>query len=80
MQGVVLAGSGNATLHTGIEAAASELMRQGVPVWRTSRCLEGSAVAGAESTVPLAMCEGQVLRPMQARTEMVLQVLAGVRP
>ena len=55
-------------------------MQQGVPVWRTSRCLEGSAVAGAESVVPLAMCGGQVLRPMQARTEMVLQVLAGVRP
>lgn len=80
VQGVVLAGSGNATLHTGIEAAASTLMQQGVPVWRTSRCLEGSAVAGAESVVPLAMCGGQVLRPMQARTEMVLQVLAGVRP
>ena len=80
VQGVVLAGSGNATLHEQLEQAASALMQQGVPVWRSSRCLEGRAVPGAESPVPLAVCRGQVLRPVQARTEMVLQLLAGVLP
>lgn len=80
VQGVVLAGSGNATLHERVEQAAASLMQHGIPVWRSSRCLEGSAVPGAESVVPLAISCGQVLRPVQARTEMVLQWLAGVLP
>lgn len=77
VHGIVLAGTGNASLHAELEKAAQVALDDGLPVWRTTRCHAGSAVAGGDSCVPLAMCRGEVLRPMQARTEMLLRLLAG---
>ena len=54
VQGLVVAGTGNATLHEDLLGALLQARSQGVAVWITTRCLEGQAVgqgalpAGAE--------------------------------
>ena len=41
VQGLVLACTGNGTLHQALLAGAQQARRQGVPVWRSSRCALG---------------------------------------
>jgi L-asparaginase len=73
-QGIVIAGTGNGTVHHGLLAAARRAQQRGVPVWRSSRCLLGGVVgADAEGSLPSA----GPLTPMQARVELMLRLAAG---
>ena len=44
VQGLVVAGTGNGTIHQAMEQALLQARAQGVSVWHTTRCLEGQLV------------------------------------
>ena len=69
-RGIVIAGTGNGTVHAHVLAAARRAVAQGVVVWRTSRCLLGGVVPGADDALPSA----GPLTPMQARVALMLQL------
>ena len=71
LDGLVLAGTGNGTLSTALEAAALRAQAAGVRVLRASRCAWG-AVLGDEHALPGA----GTLSAVQARVELLLQCLA----
>lgn len=85
-QGVVIAGTGNGSVHHSLEAAAQRALAAGVRVLRSSRCLLGGVVGGVvgassaqgpedlSGAVPLP--SGGQLTPFQARIELMLE-LAG---
>jgi L-asparaginase len=75
-QGFVVAGTGNGTLHHDLEAALREAMGRGVPVLRCTRCTEGVLLGNDEGKLPSA----GALRPAQARIELMLRLMAEVRP
>ena len=67
-RGVVVAGTGNGTVHRALEAALQRAKAAGVVVWRSSRCADGGVVG--EGTWPSA----GALTPWQARIELMLQL------
>ena len=74
VQGIVLAGTGNGTVHRGLEAALQEAQSQGVTVVRTTRCARGRVLPRADG-------RGQEfpileLSPVKARIELMLQLAA----
>lgn len=69
-RGLVVAGTGHATVHHRLEDAIGRARASGVPVWITSRCLAGD-LAGAQE-VPAS------LTPWQARVELQLRLVAGM--
>ncbi len=71
VQGIVVAGTGNATLHTELQAALVAAQAAGITVWRSTRCVNGRAIAGADSPIPATP-----LPPAKARLELMLQLLA----
>jgi L-asparaginase len=69
VQGLVLAATGNGTLHHSLQAALDDAAAGGLPVWRTTRCVGGALVG--ETAGPAG-----AMSPWQARTELLLQVLS----
>ena len=69
--GIVVAGTGNGTLHHALEAALQRAQAAGVRVLRSTRCAAGPVIGGA-STLPSAAA----LSSVQARVELLLQLLA----
>ena len=69
--GIVAAGTGNGTLHHALEAALQRAQAAGVRVLRSTRCAAGPVIGDA-SSLPSAAA----LTPVQARVEMLLQLLA----
>ncbi len=78
-QGIVIAGTGNGSVHRALLDAARRAVAQGVVVRRASRCLQGGVVDGGESDLPAAgSCT-----PAQARVQLMLELLsagAGAAP
>jgi L-asparaginase len=70
-QGLVVAATGNGTVHRTLEAALVEAEDQGLIVWRSSRCGNGCVLERADDVLPSA---GE-LTPVQARVELILQLL-----
>lgn len=70
-QGVVLAGTGNGSVHTQLMAAARRAQQQGVVVKRASRCLLGGVVGSAADKLPSA----QDATPAQARVLLMLELI-----
>jgi len=68
LEGLVLACTGNGTLHRALEAPVRALKEAGVPVWRTTRCAQGRIVGAADE--PAA-----ALSPWAARVELMLTLL-----
>lgn len=68
LQGLVLACTGNGTLHRALEAPVQALKEAGVPVWRTTRCAQGRIVGAIDE--PAA-----ALSPWAARVELMLTLL-----
>lgn len=68
--GVVVAGTGNGTLHEALEAALRSAEVAGVQVLRCSRCLAGSVIE-----VPGALPAAGALTPQQARVALLLRLL-----
>jgi len=76
VHGIVVACTGNGSVHHDLEVALLEAQAAGVRVIRSSRCLEGAVIASAGQVLPSA----GALTPVQARVEMVLALLgAGPR-
>jgi len=69
--GLVVAGTGNGTVHHLLEAALVRAQQQGVRVLRTSRCAQGRVLPHAADKLPAA--EG--LSPVKARIALLLQLL-----
>ena len=72
-RGIVIAGTGNGSVHRGLKAAAQRALGQGVRVVRASRCWAGGVVGEEPGALPTY----GVLTPVQARIELMLDLLAG---
>jgi L-asparaginase len=75
-QGIVIAGTGNGSVHASLRAAAERAHARGVRVWRSSRCLLGGVVGDAMDGVPGTLPSAGPLTPVQARVELMLDLLA----
>jgi L-asparaginase len=71
LQGVVVAGTGNGSVHAVLEAALRGAAASGVVVWRSTRCAIGAVVGEDPAGLPSA---GD-LTPVQARIELMLELL-----
>ena len=72
VQGLVVAATGNGTLHHALETALQQAQREGVKVVRATRCANGRVipVSGA------MFADSNGLSPVKARIAMVLELLA----
>lgn len=71
VRGLVVAGTGNGTLHRDLEAALVEAQGQGVSVLRSTRCRNGRVLATAGAVLPSA----DDLTPEKARVELMLRLM-----
>ena len=71
-RGIVIAGTGNGSVHHGLKAAAQRAVAIGVRVVRTSRCWDGGVVGDEPDALPSC----GALTPVQARIELMLDLLA----
>lgn len=71
VKGLVVAGTGNGSLHHALEDALVEALRAGVTVWRSTRCLDGPVQMKPGDRLPSA----GTLTPVQARIELMLQLM-----
>ena len=69
VSGLVVAATGNGTVHHSLQLALDEAVTAGVPVWRCTRC-NGGVLVGSDVGPAAAMS------PWQARTELLLTLLA----
>jgi L-asparaginase len=69
LRGIVVAGTGNGTLSTGLQAALMQAHSQGVQVLRASRCAWGGVSATAQDMFPCTE-----LSAVKARVQMVLEI------
>ncbi|VTU30073.1 putative L-asparaginase [Variovorax sp. PBL-H6] len=72
VQGLVLAATGNGTLHEALEAAALRAQAAGIAVLRATRCPQGRIL----STPNALLRDAGALTPVKARIELVLQLMA----
>jgi L-asparaginase len=72
VRGLVVAGTGNGSVHQQLEAALLQAQGAGVQVRRTTRCAAGGVVGDDMSGLPHA----DDLTPVQARIELLLELLA----
>ena len=72
IQGLIVAGPGNGSVHHTLDAALRIAQARGVRVWRCSRCLDGPVFDEPDVPFPSA----GPLTPVQARIEMMLQLMA----
>jgi L-asparaginase len=70
-QGLVLAATGNGSVHAALAPAIDRARAAGVTVWRCTRCAEGVLVGAAAADEPAA-----ALTPWQARVALLLALLA----
>lgn len=72
VQGLVVAATGNGTLHHELEAALLQAQAAGVRVVRATRCLEGRVLPGGGDVI----ADSQGLSPVKARVDLMLQLMA----
>jgi L-asparaginase len=73
-RGIVIAGTGNGSVHHSLEKAAQAARAQGVRVLRSSRCLLGGVVDDPQASADTLPSAGR-LTPVQARIELMLDLL-----
>ncbi|WP_428144376.1 asparaginase [Delftia acidovorans] len=78
VRGIVVAGTGNATVHEGMEAALQRARDKGVWIWRGTRCAEGLPVTSGLGTNP-AEADLVQLPVAKARIAMMLALAAQLR-
>jgi len=71
VDGLVVAGTGNGSIHQRLEADLMEAQRQGVRVWRASRCPQGQVLASPDE----AFRSIQGLSPVKTRIALILELL-----
>jgi L-asparaginase len=69
--GLVLAGTGNGSLHVALQAAAARALNAGVQVRLSTRCASGRLVGSAERSVPVSSAQSAA----QARVALLLELL-----
>ena len=83
-RGIVIAGTGNGSVHQSLLAAAQRAVAQGVVVRRASRCVVGGVVAGVMAGVvegdppgalPSTLPSAGSLTPAQARVQLLLELV-----
>ena len=72
VQGLVVAGTGNGSLHSELEAALLKAQIAGVKVVRASRCAGGRVLPTPADAIP----DSDGLSPVKARVQLILQLLA----
>ncbi len=72
VQGLIVAATGNGTLHHALEPALLEAQAAGVQVWRATRCANGGVLPGEDSPFP----DAGALSPVKARIALQLQLAA----
>ncbi|PRD70587.1 asparaginase [Malikia spinosa] len=72
LQGLVVAGTGNGTLHADLLAALREAQAASLRVWRTTRCASGRVLLAGSSPDPIPPV---ALPPAQARLALLLDLL-----
>lgn len=73
VRGIVVAGTGNGTVHTDLEAALRQVQGNGVRVLRSTRCAYGQVVPGAaHGDFP----DSHGLSPVKARIALMLELMA----
>jgi L-asparaginase len=70
-RGLVLAGTGNGSVHRSLEQAAQRARAAGVAVVRASRCLDGGVFGAPAGALP----SYGALTPWQARIELMLDLM-----
>lgn len=70
--GIVVAGTGNGSLHRELEAALEAADKRGVSVLRSTRCLDGAIVEAS----PGRFDSAHDLTPVKARVELILDLVA----
>ncbi|NUZ07790.1 asparaginase [Piscinibacter koreensis] len=76
VHGLVVAGSGNGSVHRDLEAALLDAARDGLPVLRSTRCLDGRVIESSTRADDRLPSAGD-LTPVKARIELMLRLLAG---
>lgn len=74
VRGIVVAATGNGTVHHVLEAALRAAQGQGVAVLRASRCARGGIDLAVEEAT--ALPSAGALTPQQARVELMLRLMA----
>jgi L-asparaginase len=74
VQGLVVAGTGNGTVHLALEAALLQAQASGVAVVRATRCTQGRVLPRADDRFPTS----NGLSPVKARIQMMLQMMGVV--
>ena len=73
LRGIVVAGTGNGTIHREMEAALEQAKQQGVRVVRASRCAYGQVVGGSGSARSGSF-EASPLSAVKARIALMLEI------
>jgi L-asparaginase len=78
IDGIVVAGTGNGSVHRALLAALLEAQAAGVSVSRCSRCLNGSVIDDMDAgTSPSnTLRSAAALTPVQARVELMLRLMS----
>jgi L-asparaginase len=75
LRGIIVAGTGNGTIHKDLEAALQRAHAQGISVVRSTRCAYGAVVPSDAS--PANAIGASQLSPVKARVQMVLDLMCG---
>ncbi len=76
VRGLVVAGTGNGTIHHALEAALQEAQANGVRVMRATRCAQGRVIGHPQDVFDA----GQGLSPVKARIALQLEMMAAAVP
>lgn len=74
VRGLVVAATGNGSVHADLESALHAAQQQGVAVLRATRCLDGTIVEAAPAQPDTLPSAGD-LTPVKARVELMLRLL-----
>lgn len=72
VRGIVVAGTGNGTIHEDLEAALTEAQLSGVRIVRSTRCAQGAVVPGS---APAGFTQSEGLPPVKARIALMLDLM-----
>ena len=73
LQGIIVAGTGNGTIHQDLESALRDVQAKGVRVVRSTRCAYGCVVVGTEDG---DFPDSQGLSPVKARVALMLELMS----
>jgi L-asparaginase len=71
-RGIVVAGTGNGTVHAALQAALDAAQLGGIRVLRATRCAEGVVIGAPAGALP----SSGALSPVKARVALLLELLA----